>query len=273
MKVTLALLVVASVLALVVAEHPLDNILSEMQNPVSGASLDLQQPRYVRAGGVCADRVFRWPCPTYEYLPRFGIEFRHYNGPLGVVFATAFGPPGFLFEGADFTFRAVERYFNGSNRENRKFENTVPFQLVIEVISITEWAYSAFFFLPNGTTNPPAPLEAYVRVRTFTNGFNIAAEQFAPTPLFEEGPENAERVIFGAAYNLEGLLAALRVSYYPGLFIFNEYNIPFVRQNRRNEVSFEILPRTSDGSAAAESVYASALHSIPVNERYYLQHS
>jgi len=216
--------------------------------------------------------VFRWPCPTYEYLPRFGVEFRHYNGPLSVVFATVYGPPGLLFDGADFTFRAVERYFNGSNRSNRKFENTVPFQLVVEVMSITEWAYSAFFFLPNGTAlPPPAPLEAYVHLATFTNGFNIAVEQFAPTPLFEDGPENAERIIFGAAHGLEDLLVAIRLPYYRGAFIFNEYNIPFVRQNRRNEVSFEIGPRTAADGTVVEGEYAKALHSIPVSERHYLK--
>jgi len=270
MKLALALVVVASVLAFTVA-HPLDDALSNLHDPVTGAALDLQQPRYIRAGGVCADRVFRWPCPTYEYLPRFGFEFRHYDGPLSVVSATAFGPPGVLFEGADFTFRAVERYFNGSNRENKKFENTVPFQLVVQVMSITEWAYSAFFFLPNGTVSPPAPLEAYVRLRTFRTGFSLAVSQFAPTPIFEDGPENAERIIFGAAHGLEEVLYAIGLSFYHDLFVFNEYNIPFVRQNRRNEVSFEILPRQADGTLG-EGEFSKAIGAkdIPFSQRHYL---
>jgi len=249
MKATLVLLVLASIVASALA-----------------------QPRFIRAGGVCADRLFRWPCPSYEYLPQWGIEFRHYNGPLGVVWATAFGPPGVLFEGADFTFRAVERYFNGSNRNNQKFENTVPFQLVIETISITEWAYSAFFFLPNGTVfPPPQPLEAYVRTGVFTNGFSIAVEQFAPTPIFEASIDAAEYVIFGAAHGLEETLIRRQVPYFKDLFIFNEYNLPFVRQNRRNEVSFEINPRAVE-STNVESVFSKLLDSknVPISQRHYL---
>jgi len=261
-------------MALAVAEHPLDYVVQNLHDIKTGASLGLQQPRYVAAGGVCADRVFRWPCPTYEYLPRFGIEFRHYNGPISFVSCSVYGPPGVLFDGADFTFRAVERYFNGSNRENRKFENTVPFQLVVRVISITEWQYSAFFFLPNGTAlPPPAPLEAYVRTGTFLNGFNLAVEQFAPTPIFEEGPENAERVIFGAAHGLEDLLIGVRVAYGANLFVFNEYNIPFVHQNRRNEVSFEIGGRPPiSGGPVEKGEYEKFLSQtdFPVESRHRL---
>jgi len=249
MKVTLALVVLASIVASALA-----------------------QPRFIRAGGVCADRLFRWPCPTYEYMPRWGIEFRHYNGPLGVVFATAFGPPGVLFDGADFTFRAVERYFNGSNRENRRFENTVPFMLVVETVSITEWAYSAFFFLPNGTVfPPPQPLEAYVRTGVLTNGFNLAVEQFAPTPIFEAGVDVAEQVIFGAAHGLEETLRRRQVPYGYDHFIFNEYNLPFIRQNRRNEVSFEINPRGVEGELV-EGEFSKLLNTknVPVSQRHYL---
>jgi len=214
-----------------------------------------QQPPII-AGGICRDRFVPWECPIYEYIPDFGLEFRYYPGPIAFVASSAYGPPGNLLEGYLSTAYYVEQYLNGTNSLNQRYRHTAPVQVVVEAGNIVVWFYSTFAFLPYNVTvaAPTSPFVRIVRVPA-GSGFVMAVQNFAPTPLMEDGNENAERVIFGAAHGLWEVTQAIGVPIFDNLYVFNDYQPPYVRQNRRHENWFEVR-RTS----TSESVLSAALH-------------
>lgn len=208
-----------------------------------------QQQPAIRAGGFCRDRFIRWECPFYEYIPDFGLEFRYYPGPITFVTATAYGPPGNLLAGFELTGYHVESYFNGSNSAKTRYFPGMPVQVSVEGRSIVEWYYTTWFIFPRNET-VPAPLSPYVTVFTIPagSGFLMATQNFAPTPLLEDGNQNAERVIFGAAHGLHEILAAIGAPVYEDIYWFNDFQPAFVRQNRRHENWFEIRQQANGTS-------------------------
>jgi len=216
-----------------------------MKNVGPSGQPRLQQPAIV-AGGICRDRYIPWECPFYEYIPDFGLEFRYYPGPVTVVAATAYGPPGNLLEGFELTFGVVEAYFNGSNVARRRFFPSMPVQVGVEGLNIVVWYYSTLVFFPLNET-APAPTSPYVRLFNIPrgSGFVMVTQNFAPTPLMEAGNENAERVIFGAAHGLWEISRFLNIPIYEDIYWFNDYQPAGIRQNRRHENWFEINQSTN----------------------------
>jgi len=214
-----------------------------------------QQQPPIRAGGICRDRFVPWECPVYEYIPDFGLEFRYYPGPITFVMSTAYAPPGNLLAGFEATGRFVEQYFNGSNAAGKRFFPQVPFQVAVEGMNIVSWYYSTLFIVPQNET-APAPTSPFVRLIQVPagQGFVMVVQNFAPTPLMEDGNQNAERVIFGAAHGLWEITAAIRLAIYEDLFIFNDYQPAFIHQNRRHENWFEVVQSSSNATASLRSI-------------------
>jgi len=242
-SVALVAVVVLATLAVVCADASRFDFLNNVKGLKGQAR---QQPAPIVAGGICRDRFIPWECPVYEYVADFGLEFRYYPGPITFIAATAYAPPGNLLAGFEATGRLVEGYFNGSNAAGRRYFPSMPVQVTVEGINIVAWYYSTIFVFPMNET-APAPTSPFVRVLTVPrgSGFYMVTQNFAPTPLMEDGNENAERVIFGAAHGLWETTDFLGIPIYEDLFIFNDYQPAFVRQNRRHENWFELRPNAN----------------------------
>jgi len=242
MKYIVVALVVLAALAVVSADASHFDFLKNVNN-VDGTprKAPQQQQPTIRAGGFCRDRFVPWECPIYDYVPDLGLEFRYYPGPVTFVTSTARGPPGNLLEGFELTGGEIERYFNGSNASKRRIFPGMPVQISVEGANIVNTFYTTWFVFPRNESIP-APDSRYIRILTVPegSGFVMVTQNFAPTPLMEAGNDNAERIIFGAAFGLWEFTEFLGIPIYQDIFWFNDFQPPFVHQNRRHENWFEI---------------------------------
>jgi len=138
-------------------------------------------------GGICADAVNAWECPTYEFFrDDIGFEWRTYDA-ITAIGCPIIGTAGQAFESVLLCLPALTDYFNGANSGSLVFNISAPIFVEITQYNVGYEQFTTFVPISKTVTKIPDPRVGSGLNLVTTSTLEVIVQTFAPTDLFGQG--------------------------------------------------------------------------------------